>query len=167
MIVDCHTHIFEAGRGGPFQLPCSADDLVRQMDVAGVDVSIVLPLPGDAPNEFVQRQCGRFPGRLVGLYNPEFDIPRETVPRMEAFFAEYSPPGLKIHPRRQDVRVTDAVVIDVLNWANQRGLPVLFDVFPFGQSLDAAALYPIAYHATAQQIPGLAARQRGNSTIRR
>ena len=155
MIVDCHTHIFEAGRGGPFELPCTADDLVRRMDEAGVDVSIVLPLPGNARNGFVQEQCARFPGRLVGLYNPEFDAPRETVRKMEAFFAAYSPPGLKIHPRQQGVRVTDAVVIDVLNWAEQRGLPVLFDVFPFGLSLDDAALHPIAYHAIARQIPNL------------
>jgi uncharacterized protein len=155
MIVDCHTHIFEAGRGGPLQLPCSADALVRQMDEAGVDVSVVLPLPGNARNGFVQEQCARFPGRLAGLYNPEFDFPRETIGKMEAFFAEYSPPGLKIHPRLQNVRVTDAVVIDVLNWANQRSLPVLFDVFPYGQTLDDAGLHPMAYHAIAQRIPSL------------
>ena len=155
MIVDCHTHIYESGRGGPFQLPCNAGDLVRDMDEAGVDVSIVLPLPGAARNEFVQEECARFPGRLVGLYNPEFDVPRETVRRMDTFFADCSPPGLKIHPRKQGVSLTDAVVIDVLRWADQRALPVLFDVFPFGESLADAALHPLAYHSVAQRIPGL------------
>src|SRR5713226_1905548 len=98
MTIDSHTHVFEAGHGGPFGLPCSADDLVRQMDAHGVDCSVVLPLPGVATNEFVQRVCSRSAGRLIGLYNPEFDVPGETITKMEAFFRMHSPKGLKIHP---------------------------------------------------------------------
>jgi predicted TIM-barrel fold metal-dependent hydrolase len=155
MIVDCHTHIFEAGRGGPFNLPCSADDLVREMDAHGVDVSVVLPLPGVASNEFVQRECARHPKRLTPLYNPEFDATNETLQKMEAFFGSYAPKGLKIHPRNQGVSVNDSVVLEVLHWAAEKALPVLFDVFPWGESLDNLALHPLAYHQVAQKFPNL------------
>jgi len=155
MTIDCHTHIFEAGRGGPFNLPCGAEDLVRQMDEHEVDVAIVLPLPGDATNEFVHQECARFPDRLVGLYTPEFDVPNETIGRMESFFGRYFPPGLKIHPRRQGVSVEQPLVKETLAWAAGRGLPVLFDVFPFGQSLGNLSTYPLAYNQVAQDLPEL------------
>jgi len=155
MIVDCHTHIFEAGRGGPFNLPSSADDLVRQMDLHGIDVSVVLPLKGVASNEFVQRECARHPKRLVQLYNPEFDASGETISRMEQFFDSHVPRGLKIHPRHQGVSVNDTLVLEVLYWAGERAIPVLFDVFPWGKSLDDLTTHPLAYHSVAQKLPNL------------
>jgi predicted TIM-barrel fold metal-dependent hydrolase len=155
MIVDCHTHIYEAGRGGPFELPASADALVRDMDACGVDISVVLPLPGTATNAFVQAQCARFPDRLVGLYTPEFENPSTTITKMEQFFQEHNPPGFKIHPRVQGIRVTDVIVRDVLAWASERSLTVLFDVFPYGPSMADPLLHPLAYHTLAQEMPDL------------
>lgn len=155
MIVDSHTHIFETGHGGPFDLPCSADDLLRHMDEHEVRCSVVLPLPGVATNEFVQKECARSDGRLVGLYNPEFEHPCETIKKMESFYHSWSPKGLKIHPRVQGITVEDGIVRDVLAWADERGLPVLFDVFPFGKFLDNLAMHPMAYHRVAQERPEL------------
>jgi hypothetical protein len=125
------------------------------MDEQGVGYSVVLPLPGVATNEFVQKECERSGGRLVGLYNPEFEPAGETIKKMETFYAAHSPRGLKIHPRVQGVTVDDGVVRDVLCWADERGLPALFDVFPFGPSLDDVATHPLAYHRVAQERPGL------------
>lgn len=155
MIIDCHTHIFEAGSGGPFGLPSGAADLVRSMDAGGVERSIVLPLPGIAANDFVQRACAAFPDRLVALYNPDFTKPDQTIAIMEEFFAEHSPKGLKLHPRHQGVTVRDSIVLETLDWADKRGVPVLVDVFAFGPSLDNPAMTPMAYHAVAQKMPGL------------
>jgi predicted TIM-barrel fold metal-dependent hydrolase len=155
MIIDVHTHIYEAGHGGPFDLPASADALLRDMDESGVDVSVVLPLPGVASNGFVQAQCARFPDRLVGLYTPEFNDPHTTIARMEQFFQDHNPPGFKIHPRVQGIRVTDSIVRDVLSWASERALTVLFDVFPYGPDMADLRLHPLAYHTLAQEMPNL------------
>jgi predicted TIM-barrel fold metal-dependent hydrolase len=155
MIVDCHTHLFEAGRGGPFGLPASASDLVRHMDEQQVDVSLVLPLAGIAGNEFVHRQCAASSGRLVGLYNPDFTAPGETIRKMENFFDQYSPRGLKVHPRYQGVTVKDTVVTEVFHWAQERDVVILIDVFLHGPSLDNPDLHPIAYHGVAQRMPSL------------
>ena len=101
MIIDCHTHIYEqtsAERPG-------ATDLVREMDAAAIDAAIVLPLPTMAGNSFVYDQCRGFPDRLFPLYTPEFEKPAETLRRMESFFSDDAPHGLKIHPRLQGVTI--------------------------------------------------------------
>ncbi len=154
MIVDCHTYIFEAGKGGPFNFPCNADDLVRQMDNYAVDISIVLPLPGVATNDFAHRECRRHSDRLRGLYTPEFDSP-DALRRMREFFDRWEPVGLKIHPRHQAVTVDDGRAIEIIEWAAERDLPILFDVFPYGSSLDDTATHPLAYLALGRRLPGL------------
>jgi predicted TIM-barrel fold metal-dependent hydrolase len=155
MIVDGHTHLFESGRGGPLDRPASALDLLREMDRHGVDRAVVLPLPGVATNDFVQELCVRHPDRLVGLYTPEFDAPQSVIARMEAFCARHAVHGLKIHPRQQGVSVSDPVVRDVLGWASERALTVIFDVFLWGPSLGNPDLEPLAYHAVARAYPDL------------
>lgn len=153
MIVDAHTHIAESGRHGARD--ASADALVREMDAAGVDVAIVLPLPGMASNEFVVRETARFPSRLVPLYCPEFQIPRDTLGRLERAAADRPLHGLKIHPRVQHVTVADPVVRDVLAWASEHRVPVVIDVFPWGPSVDDSRIHPFAYHQIARDLPEL------------
>jgi uncharacterized protein len=155
MIVECHTHIFEAGVGGPFSLPASASDLVREMDAAGVERSLVLALAGMASNDFARRACAEFPGRLSLLYNPDFRDPAATLRLIEEFFDGGAPAGLKIHPRHQGVTVRDSIMLEVLHWAEERGVPALFDVFAHGPTLDDDRMGPMAYHAVAQKFPRL------------
>jgi len=155
MIIDAHTHIFESGHGGPFDLPASADDLVRAMDAAGVDLSIVIPLPEMAGNDFVYQQCRRFPDRLRPIYTPEFDRPEGPLPAMQRFFETAAAVALKIHPRRQRVSVKEERVQEVLSWAAGRRIPVLFDCFPYGETLDDPATHPLAYPPVAAKMPDL------------
>jgi uncharacterized protein len=154
MIVDAHTHIFESGEA-PGGIPASAEDLIRQMDAAGVDVSIVIPLPGMASNKFVQTQCRRFADRLVALYTPDFTPGTETVRKMAQVHQEQGLRGLKIHPRVQGVTVEDPPVREVLEWAAEAGAPVVIDVFPFGTTVDDSRLLPMAYVRVARELPRL------------
>ena len=154
MIVDAHTHIFESGEA-PGGIPASAEDLIREMDEAGVDVSVVIPLPGMASNEFVRTECRRFPDRLVALYTPDFMAGTETVKTMAQVHQEKGLRGLKIHPRLQGVTVEDPAVRDVLGWAEEAGTTVVFDVFPFGPTVDDPRLLPMAYVRVARELPHL------------
>jgi len=155
MIVDDHTHIFETGRGPRGEL-ASADDLILQMDEAGIDVSVVIPLPGCASNEFVQSECKKHDKRLVALYTPDFTLPRErVVPEMAKFIASNDVRGIKIHPRLQSVTIDDPAVKDVLAWAADADQPVVFDVFPFGPEVPDPRLGPLAYVAAARELPRL------------
>lgn len=153
MLVDAHVHLFESGTDWKGE-PASSKVLVAQMDTVGVDVAVVIPLPGVASNEFVQEQCRRFPGRLVGLYTPDFGRP-DPAADADAFFCNNDSRGVKIHPRIQGVRVDDAAVRDLLGWAADRGLPVVFDVFPFGDRVDDPRLAPLTYMTAAREIHGL------------
>jgi predicted TIM-barrel fold metal-dependent hydrolase len=155
MIVDAHTHIAESGRHGPFGFEASAERLIGEMDQAGVDFSIVIPTPGVASNEFVQREAARFPSRLASLYCPDFEAPRDTVAKLEHFVRDHRTVGLKIHPRLQGVTVADSVVKDVLAWACANSMPVVFDVFPWGPELDDDRIHPLAYHGIARELPDL------------
>lgn len=155
MIVDCHTHLFASGRGGPLDLPASADDLVREMDQHGVARAVVLPLPDTGGNLFVHEQCARHRDRLTPLYLPEFEQRGCVIRNMERFFHDWPAHGLKIHPRRQGISINEPEVRDTLAWAAERGLTVLFDVFLWGASLGNADLEPLAYHALAQALPNL------------
>jgi len=155
MIIDAHTYVHEKGVGGPFNLPCSADDLVRNMDEHNVSWSVVLPLPGVASNEFVWQECQRFSDRLVALYTPDFDDPRTTISKMASHFGFIDAHGIKIHPRRQNISISDTVVREVLCFANERNMPVLFDAFPFGPEFADPNQHPSAYCRLAQELPAL------------
>ena len=153
MIIDAHTHISEKGKGGPFGYACSADDLVRGMDSAAIDVSVVLPLHGIASNAFVAEACLQHSDRLVPLYMPDFTKPSETIDIMRRFYEEYSFHGLKIHPRLQGVVVNDSVVCDVMCWAGENHLPVLFDALPYGSDFGNEDMHPYAYCQVCQEMP--------------
>jgi len=155
MIIDAHTHIFERGVGGPRTLPASADDLVRYMDEAGVDVSVVLPLPGVASNEFVFSECARHPGRLKPLYNPDFTDPARTLSKAVSFLQDHHAHGLKIHPRAQRFMINHPVMSDVLCWGEETGLTVLFDGLLYGEYVANPLVYPLAFHDICAAHPKL------------
>jgi predicted TIM-barrel fold metal-dependent hydrolase len=150
LVVDAHVHLREVADARSDRV--GAEQLIRQMDASGVDAAVVLPLPGVASNEFVQRECSPHGNRLVTLYLPDFSQASETLGRMERFFAEHEPHGIKIHPRLQRVRLDDIVVQEVVAWAQQRGLPVLFDAFPHGWSIAEPGLQPAAYDRLAERF---------------
>lgn len=153
MLIDNHVHLYQSGRGGGRDAAASTDDLLREMDAAGIDTSVVIPLPGVASNDYVRAQCASHSDRLVQLYTPEFDRPAETIIRMRAFCANWDVRGVKVHPRVQGVTIRDPLVREVIACATELQLPMVFDVFPFHASLDDPATQAMAYHRLAQEFP--------------
>ncbi len=152
MLVDAHVHLRE--HASPGRAAFGGEELLREMDASGVDAAVVLPCPGLASNEHVQRECAAHRDRLWPLYLPDFAHPAETIRVMERSFGEHAPRGLKIHPRFQGIAPADAIVQEAVAWAAERSLPVLFDVFPHGPSLGDAGLHPPAYDPLARRFPG-------------
>jgi predicted TIM-barrel fold metal-dependent hydrolase len=152
MVVDAHVHLREESEQR--QRRVCAEDLLRAMDRCGVEAAVVLPCPGLASNEFVRRECSGHPDRLVTLYLPDFSRPSDTLSKMSRSFEQHDARGIKIHPRLQQVRPGDTLVHEVVAWAQERKLPVLFDVFPHGWALAEPDLQPSAYHALASRFHG-------------
>jgi uncharacterized protein len=152
MLVDAHVHLREQETPGRPRV--GAEDLLREMDACGVEAAVVLPCPGLASNEHVQRECRAHADRLLTLYLPDFSRPAQTMTAMESFFESHAPRGLKVHPRLQGIRPSDPIVHEVAAWAQARKLPVLFDAFPHGPSLADPTIHPAAYDALARRLPG-------------
>ncbi|MBI5477260.1 MAG: amidohydrolase family protein [Deltaproteobacteria bacterium] len=147
--------MFADPKQNPYPRPGGADDLVRDLDANGLDAAIVIPLPGSASNDFVWRECERHAGRLLPLYTPDLGDPAHALAAMDAFFRDRRPRGLTIHPRMQKVTPADPAVAQVMRWADDHEVPVVFDVFPFGDDVDDQRLWPLAYHRLAREFPGV------------
>jgi predicted TIM-barrel fold metal-dependent hydrolase len=151
VIIDAHVNLREkAGVAKPRR---DAGDLLRAMDEADVAAAVVFPCPGIASNAFVQEQCAPHADRLVTLYNPGFAAGEETIAAMDRFFADHRPHGVKIHPRFQGVSIDDSRVHEVVAWASEQAVPLVFDCFPHGDSLDDPSKAPLAFHALARRFP--------------
>jgi predicted TIM-barrel fold metal-dependent hydrolase len=155
MIVDAHTHIYEHPEQFP-KRPAGTADLLREMDAAGVELAVVIPLPGVATNEYVRRECGLHPDRLIPFYTPEFDRPDHTIAALSRHFEHAPPHGVKIHPRLQQVHFGQPLVQETTAWIAERGIPLLIDCFPAGDAYCDARLHPAAYHDVARRFPDLA-----------
>jgi hypothetical protein len=155
ILIDAHTHIFADPKQNPYPRPGGADDLVRDLTASGIEAAVVIPLPGWASNEFVWSECERYPDRLLPLCTPDLSEPAHVAAALDAFFRARRPRGLKIHPRMQKVTPADPAVAQVMRWADDHEVPVVFDVFPFGDDVDDQRLWPLAYHRLAREFPGV------------
>ncbi|MBU0638669.1 MAG: amidohydrolase family protein [Planctomycetota bacterium] len=123
MIIDSLTHVTPDGRWFRTNHDAGEARLLREMDAAGVERAVVVPLAGFIPNEFVLDVCGRHPGRLApgASFNPAaFSSPRETAGEFRAALRGTGFKVLKLHPRLNrydplDPRVT-AVLEELAGW---------------------------------------------------
>lgn len=66
MIVDAHVHMGIPSRPAfGNALAYTSDDLLRNMDRAGIDMSLVMGIPHVYDNEYVIREAKRYPDRLI------------------------------------------------------------------------------------------------------
>jgi predicted TIM-barrel fold metal-dependent hydrolase len=151
LLIDAHVNLRE--QGSPGRPALGAEDLLREMDGAQVDRAVVVPCPGLATNRHVQEACARHADRLFALYNPDFADPARTVSELERSIRDQPVHGVKVHPRLQNVRPSDPVVGETVACAAAHGLPVLFDCFPHGDSLDDPDRDPLAYLSLARRFP--------------
>jgi len=102
MIIDSLTHITPDGRWFNTSHDAGVERLLYEMDRAGVEKSIVVPLAGYIENEFVRKTCDRFPDRLIAgaSINP-MDFPDQTSVRIAlmSILEDESFKVLKLHPR--------------------------------------------------------------------
>ena len=102
-IYDTHTHIGEARHSGRAD---SADALLRNMDRAGVDRSLVIPYPVvddyRAAHDLIGRAVERHPDRLAGAACPPVFIPeREYRDEVARCAGQYGFRALKLQPQYQ------------------------------------------------------------------
>jgi len=140
MIIDFHTHIFPEKLAAstlkklseeidyiyPLVTDGTVNGLIQKMDEWGIDVSVVQPVITSPPqartiNTWAQSICS---DRLVsfGAIHPDSDNYKKDID----FVAELGLKGLKFHPEYQYFIVDDSRMLEVYDYALNKGLILLF-----------------------------------------
>ena len=141
MIIDMHTHIF------PEKISAAVIDklshvsrtpaftngtlrgLQRSMDIAGIDLSVILPVATNTSqvekiNDFAAKTNEKFFGEGIfslGSIHPDFTNYRTELSRVKNFGLK----GIKIHPVYQDTNLDDIKFLHILDRAAELGLIVV------------------------------------------
>ncbi|MFO7659087.1 MAG: amidohydrolase family protein [Bacteroidales bacterium] len=179
-IINAHTHVIEADKAfsqhgndylkyikgiSAFEQAdkvlemLSADNLLRQMDEAGIQQSVVFAMYAPllyASNEFVAGLCHKYPGRLLGFAS--VDVKRPDLPGMlEDAVKNMGLKGLKLHPPLQNFFPNDKKFWPLYQKALDLNIPVVFHVgtTPFGSLVKLSQANPLLIDDVANDFPGL------------
>jgi predicted TIM-barrel fold metal-dependent hydrolase len=131
MIIDADCHISSHKFDG---LAITADELVEQMDRAGVDKALVWLKPpynkDIAPeNKAVYEATKKYPDRLLGFgwTNPRLgkDVALDTIKQC---FEEYGLLGIKFNGAQDDYVIDDPAIMPFIEVATRYGKPVAFHI---------------------------------------
>ena len=139
-IVDIHAHI--QNTSDFMQLGTDPAEVVRTMDTLGVTaacVSSIFSIHCDCPrgNEAVLRAVRAYPGRLYGYLTVS---PHMNGVDPAPFFAEPGFVGMKVHAAFHRASIDDPRYAPFFEYADRRGLPVLFHAWEAADSVHIAAL---------------------------
>lgn len=160
MIIDSLTHITPDGLW--FSTSCDASEgrLLREMDDAGVDKSVVVALAGYIENDFVARVCARHPERLIpgASINPlAYPTAKEAVTAFRSLQGGSAFAVLKLHPRLNKYDPLSSECLTLLEGVatSYSPLPIWLDtLFQYpGASLSQSPVHIV--HEIVHQFPSL------------
>ena len=172
MIVDIHTHVFDAGRHfGPGLnadlARCGVDPAVwgnveeRHLETTvAADVTIVFGLQASAtgwniPNEMVAAHIAKAPNRLLFFASVD-PLQPDYMDELEKCHRQLGAVGVKLAPLYQDAHPQDPRYYDIYRYCVKHGLPILFHAgtsFISGTRLDYSR--PVHFDAVAGDFPDL------------
>lgn len=129
MIIDCHTHL-----GRNEHIKATADELLRSMDKAGIDKSLVFAgKMNDCPNEWMLEQIAPHKDRLFGVAAAKpWDHPYRTPDRFDAinklrdWYGEGKIVAVKFYVGYEHYMPADEVAQDHLWTLNDINCPAIF-----------------------------------------
>jgi len=172
MIVDIHTHVFDASQHFGPKLSadltrCGVDPAVwgnveeRHLETtAAADVAVVFGLQASAtgwniPNEAVAAHVAKAPERL--LFFASIDpLQQDYMEELEKCHRQFGAVGVKLAPLYQNAHPQDKRYYDIYRYCQTNGLPILFHVgtsFVSGTPLDYSR--PVHFDAVAVDFPEL------------
>ena len=172
MIVDIHTHVFDAGRHfGPGLnadlARCGVDPAVwgnveeRHLETTvAADVTIVFGLQASAtgwniPNEMVAAHVAKVPNRLLFFASVD-PLQPDYMDELEKCHRQLGAVGVKLAPLYQDAHPQDPRYYDIYRYCVKHGLPILFHAgtsFITGTRHDKSR--PVHFDAVAVDFPDL------------
>jgi predicted TIM-barrel fold metal-dependent hydrolase len=148
MIIDAHLHLDETIDGTPYT---AAKILNNQLIEAGVSRAIVLHLEsqGWSSEEFAKaiQPYDTLKGFInVHPYNNDAKL------KLEEGINTFGYIGLKLHPRLQEFDICHKSVVELVLYAGELNVPVLFDAFPDGTHI-MQGFSPVKYAEIAKLCP--------------
>ncbi len=137
----------------------SVENLLRQMDEAGVDQTVLFAMIGPilySSNEFVAGICRQYPGRFMGFASVDAGNP-EAPSMLEEAVSKLGLKGLKLHPPLQNFFPNDRALWPLYKKARDLRIPVVFHIgtTPFGNLVKLSQAYPILLDEVANDFPDL------------
>ncbi len=172
MIVDIHTHVFDAAlhfgpRLNADMVRCSVDPAVwgnveeRHLETTkAADVAVVFGLQASAtgwniPNEMVAAHVAKAPERL--LFFASIDpVKQNYMEELERCHLQLGAVGVKLAPLYQNTHPHDKRYYDIYQYCQKHGLPILFHAgtsFVSGTPLDYSR--PVYFDTVAVDFPDL------------
>lgn len=172
MIVDIHTHVFDAAQHfGPKLnadlMRCGVEPAVwgdveeRHLEITkAADVAVVFGLQASAtgwniPNEMVAAHVAKAPERLLFFASIDPLLP-DYMEELEKCHHQLGAAGVKLAPLYQNAHPQDKRYYDIYRYCQANGLPVLFHAgtsFVSGTPLDYSR--PVHFDAVAVDFPDL------------
>jgi len=108
-VLDAHNHI-----GRRIGWERSVEDLIKEMDVAGIDVAVVFPiaLAGKIDNDYVADAVKKHPDRLVGFATVDPQFGDTAVEELIRCVTKLGLKGLKLHPDGSCYPIDDHSITD-------------------------------------------------------
>ncbi len=149
MLIDIHTHCGVLGAHytdefyeemyAPFGIPlpkktppgCEVDGLVKRMDEAGIDKSVLLACDEELTmnvkqsSQYVAEQVARYPDRLIGFAGVDPMKGKEAMKELERGINDWGLKGLKILPTYQHYAANDERVFPFYEKCVELDIPVL------------------------------------------
>jgi predicted TIM-barrel fold metal-dependent hydrolase len=129
VIIDFHAHIWNTHVD-------QVDEVVGQMDAAGLDKIVALPIAPYMTNEDVAKHVAAHPDRIIGFasvvpFAETTSIPRrDPIEELEYAVSELGLKGVKLHPLIQGFPLNSPGLAPVLHAAGRLGIPVIFHTGP-------------------------------------
>lgn len=150
-IIDGHVNVTEDGRWGNTQHDASISNLLRQMDAARVDQSLLLPIRTFASNAFIGKEVKNYSDRFWGLGNISVNSFEDDIKEIQDLGLK----GVKFHPRAQ---LESPLLWDkngVYAALEEAGLPVMICGWMQSSTIPMDELSPMAIDRIAKKYPNL------------
>jgi len=137
----------------------SEDEVIKQMDEAGIEKSVLFAV--EAPmvycsNEMVASLCQKYSERFIGFASVD-PKQKDAAEILEKAVTKLGLKGLKLHPPLQNFYPNDEVAFPVYAKAQELGIPVVFHIgtTPFGAMCRLDQANPILIDEVAVRFPDL------------
>jgi predicted TIM-barrel fold metal-dependent hydrolase len=152
-IIDCHVHITESGKWYNTNYDASVNNLLKQMDEAKINKSVILPIRGATSNLFIKKTCETYSDRFIGFGNVSCKTWKDDLKQI----LDYDLKGIKFHPRIQNESILEWDQIGLLNEIQKLNLPLLICGWQQTSSIVANMknLQPIIIDEIAKKYPNL------------